>query len=329
MKLFLKDHLFLIVFNIIQLLLIISIYWLNGNHDLSIALYSLFFGGCLLIAYLLFRFFTHFSFYKKLSKQEPMHTLEETVHGKEIFAVPVALQEVLQNQYQQYKQDIHRYEYQQRNHRTFTNQWVHQMKTPISVIHLLLKGKIEPIFDDIHDQVDRIEKGLEMILYMSRLDSFEPDFHIESVDLKKLVSEVVHENKRLLIRNEVYPVIEISETMEVLTDAKWLRFILNQLLTNAVRYSAGYGNSVVIAAVKKGTERIIEVRDQGVGIPKQDIERVFEPYYTGENGRKYKESTGMGLYLTAEICKQLGHDISLKSVVNKGTTVSLSFRNLQ
>jgi signal transduction histidine kinase len=117
--------------------------------------------------------------------------------------------------------------------------------------------------------------------------------------------------------------------MEVLTDAKWLRFILNQLLTNAVRYSAGYGNSVVIAAVKKGTEQIIEVRDQGVGIPKQDIERVFEPYYTGENGRKYKESTGMGLYLTAEICKQLGHDISLKSVVNKGTTVSLSFRNLQ
>ncbi|MMZ62165.1 Sensor histidine kinase GraS [compost metagenome] len=168
-------------------------------------------------------------------------------------------------------------------------------------------------------------KGLDMILYMSRLESFEPDFHVEPVVLRKLVSDVIYDNKRLLIRNEIYPSNEVDEQLSVITDAKWLRFIINQLVTNAVKYSSGHARSLKLMSDVREHVIVLEVKDEGIGIPKKDIERVFEAYYTGENGRKYRESTGMGLYLVSEICKRLNHNIQLKSTVGKGTTVQILF----
>ncbi|MEE4567663.1 sensor histidine kinase [Paenibacillus polymyxa] len=324
MKLFWRDHFSMIIFNIIQLFLVLSIYWMDGYRNLSTALYSVFFGFILLLVYLLFRYVMYSGLYRILSTAN-IRDLDELIQMKVLNPLASSLQHLLLQFYQLYQSRIHQLEHQQRDHITFINQWVHQMKTPLAVIHLILKGKIDPESDQIHDEIDRMGKGLEMILYMSRLESFEPDFHVEPVVLRKLVSEVIYDNKRLLIRNEIYPSNEVDEQLSVITDAKWLRFIINQLVTNAIKYSSGYAHSLKLISDVRDHVIVLKVQDEGIGIPKKDIERVFEAYYTGENGRKYSESTGMGLYLVAEICKRLNHDIQLTSTVGEGTTVEILF----
>nr|WP_254207815.1 sensor histidine kinase [Paenibacillus sp. AK121] len=314
----------MIIFNIIQLFLVLSIYWMDGYRNLSTALYSVFFGFILLLVYLLFRYVMYSGLYRILSTAN-IRDLDELIQMKVLNPLASSLQHLLLQFYQLYQSRIHQLEHQQRDHITFINQWVHQMKTPLAVIHLILKGKIDPESDQIHDEIDRMGKGLEMILYMSRLESFEPDFHVEPVVLRKLVSEVIYDNKRLLIRNEIYPSNEVDEQLNVITDAKWLRFIINQLVTNAIKYSSGYAHSLKLISDVRDHVIVLKVQDEGIGIPKKDIERVFEAYYTGENGRKYSESTGMGLYLVAEICKRLNHDIQLTSTVGEGTTVEILF----
>ncbi|AJE52501.1 sensor histidine kinase [Paenibacillus polymyxa] len=324
MKLFWRDHFSMIIFNIIQLFLVLSIYWMDGYRNLSTALYSVFFGFILLLVYLLFRYVMYSGLYRILSTAN-IRDLDELIQMKVLNPLASSLQHLLLQFYQLYQSRIHQLEHQQRDHITFINQWVHQMKTPLAVIHLILKGKIDPESDQIHDEIDRMGKGLDMILYMSRLESFEPDFHVEPVVLRKLVSEVVYDNKRLLIRNEIYPSNEVDEQLNVITDAKWLRFIINQLVTNAIKYSSGYAHSLKLISDVRDHVIVLKVQDEGIGIPKKDIERVFEAYYTGENGRKYSESTGMGLYLVAEICKRLNHNIQLTSTVGEGTTVEILF----
>ncbi|WP_311083171.1 sensor histidine kinase [Paenibacillus polymyxa] len=324
MKLFWRDHFSLVIFNIIQLFLVLSIYWMDGYRNWSTALYSVFFGASILLVYLLFRYVMYSSLYRILSTAN-IRDLDELIQMKVLNPLASSLQHLLLQYYQLYQSRVHQLEHQQRDHITFINQWVHQMKTPLAVIHLILKGKIDPESDQIYDEIDRMGKGLDMILYMSRLESFEPDFHVEPVVLRKLVSDVIYDNKRLLIRNEIYPSNEVDEQLCVITDAKWLRFIINQLVTNAVKYSSGYAHSLKLMSHVKDHVIVLEVQDEGIGIPKKDVERVFEAYYTGENGRKYRESTGMGLYLVSEICKRLNHNIQLKSTVGEGTTVQILF----
>ncbi|WP_131848935.1 sensor histidine kinase [Baia soyae] len=326
MRLFIRDHLSLIIFNAIQLFFVLSIYWLDGYRNHLTALYSVFFGFFLLTIYLFFRYITNRSIYRRLSN--PFHNWDEFVLTRNWSPLAKAIQTLLRAQYRFYQEKIRRYESKQEQHLTFINQWVHQMKTPLSVIHLTLKGKIDPIFESIREEADRMEKGLETILYVSRLDVFEQDFHVERIPLHSLVSRVIHDNKRSFIRNDVYPNNRIDENIIVESDAKWLSFMIGQITINAIRYSAGTGEKIEFSSYRRGKNLVLEVRDYGIGIPTRDQKRVFDPYFTGENGRKYRESTGMGLYLVKEVCNKLHHGVELESTAGKGTMVRIVFHLL-
>lgn len=166
-----------------------------------------------------------------------------------------------------------------------------------------------------------------MALYMARLNNFHEDFHVETISLKDTVTKNINGLKELFIRNGVFPVLEVHSDLKVASDAKWLKFIIYQLMTNAVRYSGERGKKVFLSAYRNGKDIILEVRDEGVGIPQEDIRRVFEPFYTGKNGRTFGESTGMGLYIVSKICDYLGHSVKLDSEVGKGTTIKIIFHN--
>ena len=140
-----------------------------------------------------------------------------------------------------------------------------------------------------------------MVLYASRLNRFEQDFLVEPIKLAQLVQQAISENRRLFIGNRLRPEFQIPKNLFIYSDEKWLTFVLNQLITNAVRYSAGKGKKVAFYAEHQGDKAFLEVRDEGIGIPKQDLHRVFEPYFTGQRGREFRESTGMGLYLVRRI----------------------------
>ncbi|MDM5188890.1 sensor histidine kinase [Bacillus sp. DX4.1] len=323
MKLFLRDHIPLICFTVLQLLAIFLVYWFDGYHHVATALYAMFLGICFFIVYLLYRYFTHRSFYERLSN--PMQSLDESVQKSDFAALSTTLHDLLEVQYRHYQTQLQLQLRKNDEHFTFMNQWVHQMKTPLSVIELITQDEVDPRFESISEEADKLKKGLEMALYVARLETFTQDFHVERVQLHKLVNEAVLDHKRFFIRNFVYPEVKIDKEIVVESDAKWLRFLVGQLISNAIKYSAGSREKIIITAYEEEKAIILEVRDYGVGIPKQDVPRVFQPFFTGENGRDFKESTGMGLYLTHEIVKHLGHGIELQSEVRKGTLVRIIF----
>lgn len=328
MRLFLKEHVLLIIVLIIQLIFVLLIYWLDGYRDWKLFLYSSFLSLFLLGSYLSYHYLKRRSFYQRLTR--PIDSLDGTFQDTDQAPIAIALDNLLREQYRLYQNKLSQIERQQAEHRKFMDQWVHQMKTPLSVIELTAQGLDEPDSSSIREETDRMKNGLNTILYMARLRTIEQDFHIKPVTLSNIVHEVNKENKRFYIRNQVYPKLEEEkEYITVETDEKWMFFILSQLINNAVKYSTGLSKRILISIYVKDKKAILEVTDYGIGIPDTDQRRIFDPFYTGENGRKYRESTGMGLYLVKEIIDYLGHQIELDTQVDRGTTIRIIFSETQ
>ena len=174
--------------------------------------------------------------------------------------------------------------------------WVHQIKTPIAAMSLLLQEEDTPENGELSMELFRIEQYVEMVLQYLRLDSPDHDLAFRSVDVDDCVRQAVRKYARSFIRKKI--ALDFQETgIETVSDEKWLVFVLEQLLSNALKYT------------KKGTIRIyggngfLYIEDTGIGIAPEDLPRIFEKGYTGYNGRRDKKSTGIGLYLCQEICE--------------------------
>ncbi len=325
MKLFLRDHSAFVLVNFLQVGLIVLISWLDGFHEGKLLLYALLLCTFVLTCYLTYRYYTLLPFYRRLST--PLESFDESTQGYGTTPLGESLNDLLTAQYHSYQERLLRYQQQQQRQTTFITQWVHYMKTPLSVISLLIQNEddTDTRLDSIREETDRLQKGLAMVLYAARLDTFTRDFHVRPVQLSSIVVKVLRENKRLFIRNSVYPEVSVNQDLLVLSDEKWLAFILDQLITNAVKYSAGTHSKVHISTSVQEDHVELTVRDHGIGIPPQDLPRIFEPSFTGENGRISHQSTGMGLYLVHEACQELAHPLRVESTVGKGTTVHLTF----
>ncbi|QKY68496.1 sensor histidine kinase [Lentibacillus sp. CBA3610] len=328
MKLFLKDHQLLIGLQVVQFGLILLILWLNGYQDISIVLYAIFLGFFLLGGYLVYRYVSGRNFYKRLER--PMATLDESLQETDQLPIAEALNRLLKSQYRLYEQRIGETEIQKEEHMTFIDRWVHQMKTPLSVIELTAQDFDEPDSSNIREETERIKTGLNTVLYMARLRTIEQDFRIKPVVLENLIHDVNQDNKRFFIRNEVYPKLEKEQDgITVESDEKWLLFMMTQIIQNAVKYSAGKSKQIMISLYERHGAAIFEVNDFGIGIPEEDRNRIFNAFYTGENGRNYRESTGMGLFLVKEVAGYLGHGVEMESNAGKGTTFRIIFSPAQ
>lgn len=197
--------------------------------------------------------------------------------------------------------------------------WVHQIKTPIAAMRLLLQSEDTPQNRELSDELFRIEQYVEMALQYLRLDSGNTDFLIRHYELDDIVREAVRKYAKLFIRKKISLNFN-SLHMSVLTDEKWLVFVIEQILSNAIKYTSGGSISIYAKADEKN---VLVIEDTGIGIRPEDLPRVCEMGYTGYNGRADKRSTGIGLYLCRRILKQLSHDIKLVSEVGKGTKVLL------
>jgi signal transduction histidine kinase len=322
MKLFLKDHLSYILFTFVIVALATGVYWLDGYRNLRLSLYVLFLTTLLLAVFLVFRYVMHRHIFARLStpsSREP----DSEFYPNEGSELSRAAERYLACQYQFYQKHIQELAGKNHDRSIFINQWVHQMKTPISVIDLIVQEKVDPEFRSIREETDRIKDGLKTVLYTLRLDHFESDFVVESVALRTVIHETVNDCKRLFIRSKLYPQVEITEEAIIETDKKWFQFAIGQLITNAIKYSPTSGSKVIIKAISRGQNLCLTITDQGIGIESSDLPRVFKPFFTGENGRNYGQSTGMGLYLVKEICTRLGYTINITSTVGAGTTVCI------
>jgi signal transduction histidine kinase len=225
-----------------------------------------------------------------------------------------------------------KYEDAHKEYINFINKWVHQMKTPISVINLILQDEINEenraVFDSILEENEKLSHGLDMMLCNARLNEFNFDFNVESLNIISIVRKVINDNKKSLIRNHIFPKLTDDSDITVETDKKWIYFVINQIVINAIKYSKLKVQSskyISFKIIDKDAKIILSISDEGIGIPKEDLNRVFNAFFTGKNGRKSDESTGMGMYLAKKICNKLGHEILLESEVGKGTTFSIVF----
>lgn len=211
-----------------------------------------------------------------------------------------------------------------REYREFIEQWIHEMKVPITGIQLLCENNKSDASRKILTQTGLISQGVERVLFYARLGNVEKDYLIKEVSLRACVMEVLAQNRQFLIQNNVCVHTEtLSGT--VYSDQKWLQFILNQIIINSVKYQSS--QPPVIDVTTKGQENYVtlSVTDNGIGIRESELGRVFDKGFVGSNGRAGKNATGIGLYLCDQLCSRLGIGIEIKSRAGEYTTVLLHF----
>lgn len=195
--------------------------------------------------------------------------------------------------------------------------WAHQIKTPIAAMRLTLQNEDTPLSRRLTADLGRVERYVEMVLAYLRLDAASTDYVLREYELDPIVRGAVKKFSGEFIERHL--ALELHPTnLRVLTDEKWLAFVLEQLISNALKYTPEGKVSIYLAG-----EAMLCVSDTGIGIAPEDLPRVFEPGYTGYNGRTDKHASGLGLYLCRRVCQNLGHTISVESELGKGTTVRL------
>lgn len=209
----------------------------------------------------------------------------------------------------------------------FLETWVHEIKTPIAASKLIIENNLntptEKSLYDILDEIDKIEDMVQKTLCYSHLNDFSRDCRIGNINVQEVVNECIQSEYSNITNKDV--ILDIRNIdFDVYSDAKWLRFIIKQLIDNAVKYSRRKG-IIQIESKSETTMNMLTIRDFGVGIKEEDLRRVFEKGFTGFNGRKAYASTGVGLYLSQKLAEKLGHTITISSQLGKGTEVTLCF----
>lgn len=223
--------------------------------------------------------------------------------------------------------------------RDYYSMWVHQIKTPISAMKLLLEAEREELgqlmcddeqsqcllsdnMDSFEDELFRIEEYVSMALQYQRVSSTENDFVLEKVSVDGVIRDTIKKYAKIMIRRHIG--MNYSGTVqEVYTDGKWLAFMLEQILSNAIKYTPQ--GVVTIETAEEKDRFFITIKDTGIGIKAEDLPRVFEKGYTGYNGHADKKATGIGLYLCRQMADKLGHTIRMESEIGKGTKVWIGF----
>ena len=207
-------------------------------------------------------------------------------------------------------------------YKEYIEQWIHEIKTPIAAMKLLCENHRTDFTLDLLLELEKTNRFTEQALYYARSEHTEKDYAVRKINLIDVVHQVIADNKYLLLQNEVS--LEVDDRMEtVYSDEKWLRFILNQLVVNAVQYRTKKP-VLRFLAYQRQDQVILSVEDNGIGVPACDLPRIFEKGFTGRNGRIMQQSTGIGLYLCKRLCDKLGVGIAAESP-GQGTAIRLSF----
>lgn len=339
---YIKDNLLFILAYLLAMILTLVVVYLdllfsNKSLALSSFIYILILLITILIGVVVIGYKRKKPFYKRLKEVTKQELKNMSSIGTATSNEELLFEEAWQNLYRLQSEKLQLLESKNKQNIYFLMQWAHHMKTPVAVTDLLiqkaLEQELQPHFqifvESIKEENKRLSEALSLLLNHARLQDFNVDFRIEKVSPLQIAREIINENRREYVAREVYPKIINNENIDlyVESDYKWLRFVLDQILTNALKYTAVKdGEKQITLHIKRSKGGFfLEIADTGIGIPKEDINRIFEPFYTGLNGRKYHKSTGIGLYLVNVICMNLSHEIEVESEENVGTKVRIFF----
>ena len=212
---------------------------------------------------------------------------------------------------------------QNRDYRDFLDTWVHEIKTPITSARLIIENEKNPTTLKIEDELRKIDNFVELVLYYARSSDVEKDFKVENTTLKALVSTALKTYSKPIIQAGGRIHMEGMD-IPVCADSKSCSFIIGQVISNAIKYRQEEFRLEFRSQVQKNRIALL-IHDNGIGISRADLSRVFDKGFTGENGRRFPKSTGIGLYLCKKLCDRMNIAISISSEKGQGTTIALYF----
>lgn len=324
---YLKDKMLFLLFDLLLLASTALLFYLLGVGSMIIIFFETIFIACLAVP-LIFDYFRRRRFYNgflSLLDTLKQKNLIAEIMEKPDFKEGMILYDSLRISNKAMLEAIKQYSKAQEEYREYIEMWVHEIKTPIASSRLILENHREILAEKgLSEDLDTLENLVEQVLFYARSNAVEKDYMVRKTDLKGIVYTVARRNAKLFIERRIRFETNGLDLI-VNTDAKWIEFILNQIVGNAVKYCDKDDPKICIAACKEPNAAILDITDNGIGIPESEIGRVVEKGFTGTNGRQQEKSTGMGLYLCAQLCEKLGHGFRITSKCGKGTTVSIIF----
>lgn len=327
---FLKEkivQIVLLMFAVVTIEIFLMIYFFDSFIKIYIPL--IIFG--LYMAGFIYEYQIKKRYYDEL--QKTIDELDEKYLITEIMKTPNFIEgKILKNILGQVDKSMHeqvnKYKYLQEDYKEFIELWIHEVKLPLTTSKMIIENNKNKVTRSIEEELDSIENYVEQALFYARSSAVEKDYYIRKCNLKDIVNESIKKNKTSLIEEKVDINIHDLDNV-VITDSKWIVFILGQIIQNSVKYrnKKSLLNIEVYSEPKKDNT-VLNIKDNGIGIKKEEISRVFDKGFTGTNGRLAgKKSTGIGLYLCRNLCEKLGVSINVKSTDSVGTVVSLVFPN--
>ena len=337
---YIKTNILWVIF-FIALILFQTVYMHLAGISQNDCIYGLILGSIVFLAVFCSAFAVYFKKYKKLQRIELLDIDEQSDMPETSDCIEQLYQDIVENQVISRKQMRADKDKTNSEMLQYYGMWVHQIKTPIAAMHLLLQTDLntadesdesaEEIYfrvgelkKELSNELFQIEQYTEMALEYQRVQSESNDFVLGKIKLDKVIRESIRKYAKIFIRKKLSMHYEGTDIV-VASDEKWLSFIIEQILSNAIKYTKA--GSITINVLPNVSNKIVclEIADEGIGISAEDIPRVFEKGYTGYNGHENKSSTGIGLYLCKQAADKLGHRLEIESEKKKGTKVRIYF----
>ncbi|MFV0560162.1 MAG: two-component system sensor histidine kinase SapS [Enterococcus sp.] len=329
---YLRDRVSLIVGWVFFVLLTAFVMWLTPGMtvDFDTLSYLFIIEGVFLFVYLVGHYLDKQRWWRKLNslnQDVPLQNYLEGAHSNEERFVEEQVNQVIRMHQEVMRQTVSA----QQEQKDFIDSWVHEIKVPLAATELLVQSIEFDIEDQkyilLENELAKIDEYVDQVLYYARLDSFSRDYLIQEYDLKEIIQPVLRSQANYFIQKQLHYEV-VGDSQPVLTDAKWVGFIFKQLLSNAIKYTPDNGNIEI--SIKRTTQEVqLVLQDSGIGIPKEDINRIFDKGFTGSNGRfAQQHSTGLGLYLAKNLAEKLGVHLSVTSIQGQGTKMIMHFPSL-
>lgn len=324
---FIKDNKVNILVSLLLFILVILLMFTFQVNSFLIIISIIFFLSSFIFL-LLYNYFRKKKFYNELinntklldKKYLVLETLSEPsfLEGKILYDSLYQIDKSMNERIKLYEKNLSDF-------KEYVEMWIHEVKIPLSSLSLMCHNHHDTIDKKYLNQINKLDNYVDQVLYYVRSNDAEKDFLIKKTNLEKVINSVMIKNKDEILLNNITVNVE-NLNIFVYTDTKWLIFIINQILNNSIKYKKKNGNSLIkIYATEEKDLVNLFIYDNGIGINKSDITRVFDKTFTGENGRKDANSTGMGLYIVKKLIDKLGHKISISSKENEYTEVKIIF----
>lgn len=260
--------------------------------------------------------------YDALYHMEKKHFIAHVIDEPE-FGDGKVLYNVLHLATKSMNDEIARYQILEEEYKEYIETWIHEVKIPISCIGLLCENNKSDFSQNIQHEVNRIDSFVEQALFYARSTNIEKDYIIHTIQLVDIIRSSIKKHSRQLISAHAEIHLDALD-FQVFSDTKWLDFIIGQILSNSIKYRRDPFR-LSFYAVEQKNNIILTIEDNGIGIPFNELSKVFEKGFTGENGRIFAKSTGIGLYLCKRLCDKMYLDLAIDSLEGEYTKLHITF----